>query len=162
MFVFYLMGIWMMGRYEGAERGVIYSFSILKKQLCREEKSFQQSWEVQNGIPWRLDSSFNTSVSLPYFHDHGRKGKTFKQPPTFKNQPYRRCFSGLPSICKHRSGSFLEVDDHTDFHKQKLPSAVILGYGVYSKTLRCLFCIHIFYMKSASQVPSVRSKCLVI
>lgn len=29
-------------------------------------------------------------------------------------------------------------------------------------TLRCLFCKHIFYMKSASQVlvPSVRSKCL--
>lgn len=28
-------------------------------------------------------------------------------------------------------------------------------------TLRCLFCKHIFYMNSASQVPSVRSKCLV-
>ena len=72
-----------------------------------------------------------------------REGKTFKQPPTFKNQRYRRCSSGLPSICKYRSGRFWKLTTTLIFINKSYAEepkkcvatdfAVILGYGVYSK-----------------------------
>lgn len=84
-----------------------------------------------------LSLHFHTSIIM------GGKVKLLNNPQLSKTNRTVGVFSGLPSICKHRSGRFWKLTTTLIFINKSYAEepkkcvatdfAVILGYGVYSK-----------------------------